>query len=243
MPKQRPTVASFWVHRPIEHPHAANYPAMLKILQGSCDRLGLRHIVLTDGYTRYDSGLWPGLDAYCVNPLPLPLMQACTEVQALWLENVRDHGGSDTLLVGADCIMLKDPTKTYPRDPALCVTYRQPDARYPINTGAIMVRQHSIGPAAALFRRIAERTGTKWCDDQRALIAELSPMPEVCGVYERAGIKVGFLPVRTFNRLPKSQVDPCRDAVMLHFRGKQHSTGQTRKELLFAWAKAHGYAA
>ena len=53
MPKERPTVASFWVLRPEEHPEAEarNYPGMLQVLQRSCDRLGLRHLVLTDEAT------------------------------------------------------------------------------------------------------------------------------------------------------------------------------------------------
>lgn len=239
MPKQRPTVCSFWVHRPIEHPGAADYPAMLRILQRSCDRFGMRHVVLTDrATTSYER--WPaGIKSWATD-LPQPLMQACTEVQARYLES-RPEG--DTLFVGADCIFIGDPSKLYPKDPALCLTYRHPAANYPINTGAQLIRRHSLDKVAALYRRIADRTGTKWCDDQRAIRAELEPMPPVCGVYDRAGLSVAFLPMRTFNRLPKSAIDPCRDAVMLHFRGKQHSTGQTRKELLFAWAQQHGYAA
>src|SRR6185369_12613503 len=64
VPKSRPVVASFWVLRPEEHPEAEerNYPGMLRILQRSCDRLGLRHVVLTDHATM-TSPAWPtGVD-------------------------------------------------------------------------------------------------------------------------------------------------------------------------------------
>lgn len=223
------------MHRPVEHPGAADYPAMLRILQRSCDKFRMRHVVLTDNET-LASALWPkGIEGWATD-LPSPLMQACTEVQARYLESIPE---TDTLFVGADCIFILDPAKFYPEEPALCLTYRHPEANYPINTGAQFIRRHSIDKVAALYRRIADRCGTKWCDDQRSIRAELEPMPPECGVYTRADMSVAFLPMKTFNRLPKSVFDRCHGAVMLHFRGKQHSTGQTRKELLFAWAKAH----
>lgn len=244
MPKARPIVASFWVLRPEEHPEAEsrNYPGMLRILQRSCDRFGLRHVVLTDIETRR-SPLWPeGIEAFACRDLPAPLMQACTEVQARWLETLEHQdrlgGGtkSDTLFVGADCIFVGDPVRFYPPGPDLCVTYRNPGHRYPINTGAVMVRQRAIVPAAQLYRRIADRCGTVWCDDQRAVRAELEPMPPVNGVYKRAGMTVAFLPMKRFNVVPSSVIDPCRSACMLHFRGKG------RKQFFFDWAERHGYA-
>lgn len=237
MPRERPTVVSFWVHRPIEHPNAADYPRMLKILQRSCDRYGMRHVVLTD-YATAESDRWPdGIESFA-RDLPGPLMQACTTSQAQYLES---GPATDTLFVGADCIFVGDPAKHYPKEPALCLTYRHPTANYPINTGAQLIRRHSLDPVTQIYRRIADRTGTKWCDDQRAIRAELEPMPPACGIYERAGVSIAFLPMKRFNRLPKSVDDQAHDAVMLHFRGKQHSTGQTRKELLFAWAQRHGF--
>jgi len=226
MPKERPTVVSFWVLRPQEHPEAEarNYPGMLQVLQRSCDRLGLRHVVLTDNKTQASS-LWPtGVQSWATT-LPEPLMQACTEGQARYLES---QPKSDTLFVGADCIFIGDPLRFYPRAPDLCVTYRSPDARYPINTGAQLVR--SLDKTAPLFRRIADRCGTTWCDDQRAIRAELEPMPPVVGIYNRAGISVAFLPMARLNVVPKSIDDPCRGACMLHFRGKG------RKQFFFDWA-------
>jgi hypothetical protein len=232
MPKARPTVVSFWVWRPEEFPDAADYPAMLRILDASCRRLGLRHVVLTDMKSR-TSALWPnGLEAF-IGDAPKPLMRACTALQAQWLEAAPD---GDTLFVGADCIMLADPARFYPAGPGLCVTYRHAAARYPINTGAILVRQVALDRVAPLFRRIAERCGETWCDDQRAIQAEFEPMPAMYGIHRRHGIDVAFLPMARFNVLPAGLSDQCRGVVMLHFRGK------ARKQFFFDWAARHGYA-
>lgn len=242
MPRSRPTVASFYVIRREEFPHVdpALYFALLRILDKSCKRLGLRHLVLTDHETASQSD-WPaGIEAREFDGLPRPLMQTTTEIQARYLESGPE---TDVLFVGADCIMLGDPTRGLPKEPALCLSYRHPSANYPINNGFQLVRHHSLPQAAALYRRIADRCGTKWCDDQRAIRAELEPMPADCGIHERAGLSIAFVPMRKFNHIPKSLLDPATGAAMLHFRGKQHSTGQTRKEFMIEWARLHGFAA
>lgn len=238
MPRERMTVCSFWVHRPVEHPNAFDYPTLLRILQRSCDLHGLRHVVLTDNET-IASDRWPaGVEGWATD-LPSPLMQACTEVQARYLESMPE---GDTLFVGADCLFISNPYKHCPKEPALCLTYRHPHANYPINNGFMLVRGHSLEKVAALYRRIADRTGTKWCDDQRSIRAELEPMPRACGIHERADMSIAFMPMKRFNSLPKTVDDPARGSVMLHFRGKQHSTGQHRKDFMVDWAKRHGYA-
>lgn len=233
MPRPRPVIASFYLERRDEFPGAANYFAMLAILDRSCKQLGLHHLVLTDPAT-LRSPEWPaGVEAWASPNLPRPLMQAFTELQARYLETMPSH---DVLFCGADCIMLRDPSRDCPRNPALCLTYRQADSRYPINNGFMMVHRHSMAHVAALFRRIAGRCGTTWCDDQRSLRAELEPMPEGFGIHQRAGMAVAFMPMKRFNRLPVSAIDPCRDAFLLHFRGK------ARKQLMFDWAKHNGFA-
>lgn len=225
-------VASFWVHRPDEFPNAANYPAMLSILQTSCDRLGLKHVVLTDRAT-LQGKLWPaGVQGWSLK-LPQPLMKAVTRAQADWLYT--DMGRTTrTLFVGADCIMLAPPPDNL--HPAhVAVTYRHAAARYPINTGAIYVmRPHKR--VRGLFNRIAETCGGTWCDDQRAIRAALDPMPPQCGRFQRAGLEVDFMPMFPFNHLPRDLDDPARGAIMVHFRGK------ARKDFLFAWAKRHGFS-
>ncbi len=238
MPKDRPTVCSFWVLREVEHPNAFDYPGLLRILQVSCDRLGIRHVVLTDHATMA-SDRWPaGIEGWA-SDLPQPLMQATTRAQANFLDSGPE---TDVLFVGADCVLLANPLKALPSGPSLCLSYRHPGANYPVNNGFMLARRHSLPQVAALYRRIADRCGAKWCDDQRAIRAELEPMPPECGVYERAGLSIAFVPMRKFNHLPKTVDDPAHGATLLHFRGKQHATGQHRKDFMIAWARNHGYA-
>jgi hypothetical protein len=61
-------------------------------------------------------------------------------------------------------------------------------------------------------------------------------MPKFCGIHERAGLSIAFMPMKRFNSLPKDINDSARGSVMLHFRGKQHSTGQHRKDFMVDWA-------
>lgn len=238
MPKA--TVCSLWVLRDEEHPEAEerNYPGMLKVLQRSCDEHKLRHIVLTDWETSR-SDKWPaGVQSFACRDVPRPLMQVCTELQARWLENQRykmSRGAEpgDTIFVGADCIFLANPVRHYPSSPGLCLTYRTPRDRHPINTGTQMIRQHSLDKVTDIYRRVADRCGTFWCDDQRALCAEMAPLPPIVGTYERGGVKVAFLPMRKFNVRPRNEKDECQGAFMLHFRGKSY------KKLFFDWTLRH----
>jgi hypothetical protein len=229
VPKPVLTVCSFWVHRPEEHPQAADYAAMLKILEASCRTLGIYHVVLTDFAT---APMVPEGIRAIARHLPGPLMRACTEAQAAYLEAPAD---GDTALVGADCIMRKRPRMEFVPPADVYVTYRHAAANYPINTGFQYIPAASRSKAAPLYRRIADRCGVKWCDDQRAVRAELEPMPAGAGIYERAGLRVGFLPMRPYNVTPKSADDPARGAYMVHFRGKG------RKGLFFDWARVNGY--
>lgn len=231
-------VASFWVHRPVEHPNAFDYPVLLRILQASCDRIGARHIVLTDHATFAMADRWPIDVEGCASELPGPLMQATTKAQANFLESAPED---DVLFVGADCLLLSNPMKKLSKGADLHLSYRHPFANYPINNGFMLTRKASIAKVALLYRRIADRCGAKWCDDQRSIRAELEPMPDACGLHERAGLKIEFVPMRLFNHLPKTVDDPARNATLLHFRGKQHATGQHRKDFMVSWAKRHGY--
>jgi len=225
------TVCSFWVLRPEEHPKAPDYLPMLRILQRSCDALGLQHVVLTDPHTA-PLAIDAGMSAFATE-LPQPLMQACTEAHARWLETWTT---TDTLFVGADAILLDDPDRHFPAEPDLCVTARRPrpllDA---INNGAMLVRRRAVDRAAALYRRVADRCGPVWRDDQKALVAELSPVPLTPGTHERAGLSVGFLPMARFNQTPLWPGDPCKGALLLHFKGKN------AKRIMPLWAKRHGF--
>lgn len=235
MTQERLTVASFFVVRRHEFPKVdpATYFEMLLVLQRSCDRLGFRHIVLTDLGTVVGP-LWPdSVEPWIGKEVPTPLMRSCTALQAQYLESAPE---TDTLFVGADSILLADPRPYLPAAD-LCVTSRRPSPRLDaINNGFVFVPRQSVAKVAALYHRVADHCGETWRDDQRALVAELDPVPLPPVIEERAGLRVAFLPMRRFNDCPRWPGDPCKDAILLHFRGRQ------RKKMMFAWAKRRGLA-
>jgi len=229
------TVASFYVHRP-DHPRhgESDFAGMLRVLQTSCDRLGVRHVVLTDLRTA-DAGLVPRDLTYQAIPLPDELMQATTRAHAGYLETGLQHNPGDVLFVGADSILLRHPNRFVPADVEMAFTFRPGHDRYEINNGFMLVRERSRGRAARFFRDLANRCGPTWGDDQRALAAMLAPLPATWGEIERHGMNIRLLPMRRFNDVPAGPNDHCKGVCLLHFRGRGH------KHKFFPWAKAQGF--
>lgn len=225
-------IVSFYVPRPVEHPVTPDYIAMLAQVQKSCDRLGLRHVVLTDAAGREAIAARPeaaDIETF-VRVLPDRLMQACTRSQALWMRE-GDWKDGDTLFVGADCLIMRHPAKVFPRDVDLAVTFRPGHERYPINNGAMFIPFASRALAACFYDRVADTCRQKWGDDQRAVANVLAPMPDGHGTFERHGMRVAFLPMAVFNDWPRTPDDRRREACVLHFRGKG------RKDWMLPWAR------
>lgn len=220
-------VASFWVNRPNDYPDAPEYLPLLLALDRSCKRLGLEHVVLTDRATArsvYDAGMAPA-----AFDLPGNLMLALTESQARWLEHAID---GDTLFVGADCLIRKDPRGHIPPGD-LAIAFRPDSKRHRLQNGFMYVPAESRAKVAPLFRRIADSCGEVMCDDLVALEKALSPMPETYGPHERAGLTVNFAPMSPWNDAPDAPEDAIEDAFVLHFRGRR------RKALMLEWAATH----
>lgn len=223
------TVASFWVHRPEDYPDAPDYLPMLRLLERSCRRLGLAHIVLTDRPTAaflYNEGI-----TAFARDLPRNLMQALTESQARWLEHPHP-GPLDTLFVGADCLVLRDPRGHLPVAD-LSLILRPGHKRHRINNGFMLVPAASRATVAPLFRAIADGTGPAMCDDMVAVEAALAPVPDDYVLTERAGLTVNFLPIEIWNGGPKTADDPASGSFVLHFRGR------ARKAIMLEWAARH----
>lgn len=200
------------------------YFDLLAILDRSCKRLGLRHVVMTD-----NPALPTEAEKFVVD-LPESLMKAATTAHWKWLL-YGDWREDDTCFVGVDCIVLKDPTPYLAERHDMGVTYRGPRSKYPINTGLMHITAGARSRAEALYRTVMETTGDKWCADQRALQEALAPLPATTGIVERAGMMVEFMPMRLFNEQPGSIYQPMTDRVMLHFRGKAD-----RKQYMVDWA-------
>jgi hypothetical protein len=211
-------VASFFAPRP-EHPRWRDYLPSLRLLQASCDRLGLQHVVLGD--TRLE-----GFDVL-TSPLPRDLMPAFLEAQRHGIETLDD----DILLVGADCVIGRDPSAPFAAA-SLTVTLGDFwDCR--MNTGAIWVRRDAREAAAELWTRALDGMGLAWGDDQLALADQVGPLPNLWRlptIEDRLGLSVQFLPVDPWNLAPDNEAHDCSHGVVLHFRGN-------RKEWSGRWCR------
>lgn len=211
------------------------YIDMLKILDGSCRRVGYRHVVLTDCTTSEDvtaAGLTPFM-----TDLPRPLMQATTEIQARWLESPHSRG-VDSLFVGADCIIRRDLRGHVPESD-LAIAYMKGHKKWRMMNGFMYVRGESREKVAPVFRLIADDTGSRMCEDMLAIERALVPMPPDYGTYARRGLEVAFLPLSVWNY--GHAIDPtdsADQAFVMHFNGDW----EDGKKRLFDWAKANGFA-
>lgn len=222
-------------------PPNPDYLSMLKILNRSCKRAGFEHAVLTDLETK------PKIEAAGIGAfgydLPRNLMKASTEAHARWMEDRRLHA-YHTIFVGADCLIVRDFRAELP-DCDLAIAYMKDHKRWHINNGFVYIPARSREKVAPLMRAIADDTSEEMFDDMLAFERALAPMPPDFGAYERAGLKVEFLPLPKWNRYmakckatPKPLLDNGEGANVLHFMGG-HANG---KALYFEWAKLHGFA-
>lgn len=210
-------VASFFAPRP-EHPRWRDYLPSLRLLQASCDRLGLRHVVLGDAPV-------DGFDVIETPGISRELMPAFLEAQRHGIEALDD----DLLLVGADCVIARDPSGPF-AGAGISVTLGDFwDCR--LNTGAIWIRYDARADAARMWTQAREGMGTAWGDDQLAIASQFAPLPYQVPEYGcRAGAEVQFLPVDPWNLAPDHEQHDCSHAVVLHFRGN-------RKEWSGRWCK------
>lgn len=202
-------VASFFAPRP-EHPKWRDYLPSLRLLQTSCDRLGLRHVVIGDAPL-------PGFEVFSAD-LPRDLMPAFVLGQALAIDALDD----DLLLVGADCVIARDPRAVL-RDCDVAVTLGDFwDCQ--LNTGAIWIARAVRRRAAKMWLSAFADMGLKWGDDQLAIAAQFEPLADLRLLpvtEERQGLRVKFLPVDPWNLAPSDPLDDCSHAAILHFRGNR----------------------
>jgi hypothetical protein len=204
------------------------YFELLDALQWSCDRLGLRHVCLTDD---------PKLNDHCAAPVelfaakaPRSLMKACNWLQHRWITQ-GDWLGMDTLFVGADTLMIDDPLKLFGGDYDMAVTIRF-DIESRVNTGAMLVREAARPEAGALFERMVAITREVWCGDQEAVGLSLLPLPDAYGTHKRHGLRVAFLPMEGYNARPMTVDEAMPGYALLHFRGRWD-----RKGVMIPWAQ------
>lgn len=230
----RTVICSFYVNRPKDYPSKLypvipRYLDLLAVLDRSCARAGLEHVVLTDVVTSDMVGA-AGFKPF-MSDLPRNLMQSVTEIQARWLESPHSKG-VDTVFVGADCIVLRDFRGLLPACD-LGIAFMKGHKKWRLNTGFMFIPASSRERVAPLFRLIADDTGEAMCEDMIALERALVPMPADYGTFDRAGLKVAFLPLAQWNHPPKYDGPPTDACNVLHFMGGW----EDQKALFFEYAR------
>lgn len=184
-------VASFFAPRYEKWP-GCDYDALLHLLDESCRRFGLRHVVISDAER-------PGLDT-AIYDLPANLMQALLDGQRQFLAATT----GPVLLVGADCLVAADPRPILAGDLTITVG---PFADCEMNTGAIWCAD---GPTCAPIWAAAVATRpVEWGDDQTALYSAV----------QSSGLDVRRVRCEAHNWAPDDERDPAGPPTVVHFRG------------------------
>jgi hypothetical protein len=186
-------VASFFAPRYEKWP-GTDYDALLLLLDASCKRLGLQHVVISDRPR-------PGLETALFD-LPENLMLAFVDGQRQFLE----ANPGPVFFTGADCVLTKDPRPYLAGD--MVVTIGD-FADCPMNSGAIWCAD---GPTCApVWKAAVEKNPTEWGDDQRALYAAV----------KESRLDVRELRCEEHNAAPRNVDDPVGMPTVVHFRGQR----------------------
>lgn len=198
-------VASIYAHRYEKWP-GCDYDALLLLLDASCRRVGLRHVVISD------------------RPRPAPLETAVFdlphELMPLLIDGQRRFLGETpgpVLLVGADCLVTRDPRPTLAGDLTITIG---PFSDCEMNTGAIWCAD---GPACApVWQAALARFPLRWGEDQTCLYAAI----------QASGLDVRRVRAEQHNWAPAHVDDAAGMPTVVHFRGR-------RKAMMRPWAARH----
>lgn len=197
-------VASFYAPRHEKWP-GCDYDALLRLLDASCRRFGLDHWVISDQPR-------PGLQTFQCK-MPENLMQAILDGQRQFLS----HASGPVLLVGADCLITRDPR---PLDLADITVTIGPFADCEMNTGAIWCR--SGAATHHVWQAALDTNPTEWGEDQTSLHAAI----------QASGLIVMKVRCEDHNWAPEAIEDPAGMPTVAHFRGQ-------RKAWMAEWARRH----
>jgi hypothetical protein len=199
-------VASFYAPR-FEKWSGCDYDRLLQLVDASCRRVGRRHVVISDSER-------PGLDT-AVFDLPENLMAALLDGQRQLLAATP----GPVLLIGADCLMTRDPRPYLAGDITITTSPTFSDCE--MNTGAIWCAD---GPTCApVWQAAVDRGPREWGEDQVALYGAIRDA-------EAAGtLNVERLRCEQHNWAPSHLADPAGMPTVVHFRGR-------RKAWMAEWA-------
>lgn len=188
-------VASFYAPRFEKWP-GVDYDALLQLVDRSCRRVGLEHVVISDGERPVPLKTAPF-------DLPENLMQAILDGQRQFLAATP----GPVLLIGADCLVTRDPRRFLAGD--LTITTSPTFSDCEMNTGAIWCDD---GPRCApIWQAALDRNPREWGEDQTALYAAI----------QASGLHVERLRAEDHNWAPRDASDPAGLPTIVHFRGRR----------------------
>ena len=185
-------VASIFAPR-YEKWRGVNYDDLLLLLDASCRRLGLRHVVISD------------------RPRPAPLETAIfdlpQDLMPMLLDGQRQFLAATpgpVLLVGADCLVTRDPRPFLAGDITITIG---PFLDCEMNTGAIWCAD---GPTCApVWQAALDRKPLEWGEDQTSLYAAI----------QASGLDVRRVGCDEHNWAPDYVQHPAGMPTVAHFRG------------------------
>jgi len=227
-----PTIVSYYSPRPAEFgDRAFAYDEPIALIDASCTRLGLRHILLTE---KGNEDKIPHVDPARVFAIDgtqsLKLMQATVAGQMAYLRHV-GTGEGGVIMTGVDCMWMKDPSPVFDGgdwDVSVTIGPYSPGG---LNNGLVALAPNR-GDAAARFYELAwHNCPEDWPGDQQAIRAIVYPFAPIGKIADRHGVKVRYLDMDTHNLPPACPDDPAiPGAYMLHHKG-------ARKEFMGAVAE------
>lgn len=186
-------VASIFAPRYEKWP-GCDYDQLLLLLDASCRRLGLRHVVISDAQR-------PGLET-AIYDLPRELMPLLLDGQRQFLADTP----GPVLLVGADCLVTRDPRPVLAGDITITLG---PFSDCVMNTGAIWCAD---GPTCApVWQAALDRNPIEWGEDQTSLYAAV----------QASGLDVRAVTCEQHNWAPGEPGDPAGMPTVVHFRGRR----------------------
>lgn len=172
-----------------------DYDDLLRVLQASCDRLGVRHVCISDSYR-------PHCDTF-VCDLPQALMPLLIDAQLQFMRQCDEP----ILFTGADCILTRNPDGVLKPGIDLAITTDASHRR--LNTGAMFVAD---GPRCAPVWQAALDMGPdEWGTDQTCLLAAI----------QASDLAVDHLPKSKYNRPPLAEGETGEEAMIVHFKGER----------------------
>lgn len=184
-------IASFFAPR--HDQWGADYLALLRLLDKSCQRFGLDHLCISDRDLKVVDTL--------VCKLPDNLMIAIIDGQKQCLEWTQEP----VLFVGADCLIAKDPRAINGGDLTITTSDTFGDCR--MNTGAIWC--HNPARCVPIWRAAVDAQPEQWGDDQIALYEAV----------KASGASFQEVPAETENWAPDDVSDNAGMPTVVHFRG------------------------